>query len=244
MHQNEPQSGGSAPLSAKDTYHHGNLRRALLDEALAVIAEKGVEGLSLREVANRVGVSHAAPYHHFADKAALLRALAREGMGLMDEAMAAAEDAAGDDPKARLLGIGMAYVTFAVEHPDYYAAFNAPEVNDLGAQAAAGQPAEEQGGTWERLLNGILACQTAGELPQGDPIVLAIYLWSLVHGLAELWRTGPLSLMPPAAGGLEPMARQVLSAALGSMEVAAGAGAEPHWQSVPRRERRIEEKTK
>jgi len=219
-------------VSAKDAYHHGNLRRALLDEALAVIAEKGVEGLSLREVANRVGVSHAAPYHHFTDKTALILALAYEGMGLMDDAMAGAEDAAGDDPKARLLGIGMAYVTFAVEHPDYYAAFNAPEVNDPGARAAApaGPPAEEQGNTWERLLNAILACQAAGDLPQGDPVVLAIYLWSLVHGLAELWRAGPLPLMPQGSLGLEPMARQVLSAALGSMEAAAGTGTKPAWQ--------------
>ncbi len=205
-------------MSAKDAYHHGDLRRALLDESLVVIAEKGVEGLSLREVAGRVGVSHAAPYHHFADKAALIHVLAHEGMKLMDEDMAAAEDAAGDDPKAKLIGIGMAYVSFAVEHPDYYAAFNAPEVNNPEAQADAVQPDEERGNTWQRLLNAIVACQQAGDLPQGDPTVLAVYLWSLVHGLAELWRSGPLSLMPQAAGGLEPMARQVLQAALGSTE--------------------------
>ena len=105
-------------MTAKDAYHHGNLRRALLDGSLAVIAEKGVEGLSLRDVASRIGVSHAAPYHHFADKTALVNALALEGMALMDTQMALAEEAAGDDPKERLLGIGMAYVTFAVEHPD------------------------------------------------------------------------------------------------------------------------------
>ncbi len=135
-------------MSAKDTYHHGNLRRALLDEALVVIAEKGVEGLSLRDVATRVGVSHAAPYHHFADKTALIHALAHEGMSHMDDAMAAAEEAAGEDPKAQLLGIGMAYVTFAVEHPDYYAAFNAPEINSPSAQRPDLQPEEGRGNTW------------------------------------------------------------------------------------------------
>ena len=148
-------------MAAKDTYHHGNLRRALLDEALAVIADKGVEGLSLREVSSRVGVSHTAPYHHFADKTALVHALAHEGMALMDERMAAAEQAAGDDPKLRLLGIGMAYVTFAVERPDYYAAINAPEINNPGAQVRRLQPAEVQGNTWQRLLNAIVACQKA-----------------------------------------------------------------------------------
>ncbi len=208
-------------MSAKDAYHHGNLRRALLDEALALIAEKGVEGLSLREVAARVGVSHAAPYHHFADKTALVHALAHEGMSLMDDQMAAAEEASGSDPKERLLGIGMAYVIFAVERPDYYAAMNAPEINNPDAQVDALQPPEAQGNTWQRLLNAIVACQETGEMPQGDPVILGVYLWSLVHGLAELWRNGPLSLMPQAADGLEPLARSVLMAALGSMEAAA-----------------------
>lgn len=216
-------------MSAKDTYHHGNLRRALLDEALVLIDEKGVEGLSLREVASRVGVSHAAPYHHFADKTALVHALAHEAMALMDEQMASAEQAAGDDPRERLLGIGMAYVVFAVEHPDYYAALNAPEVNNPEAQLPEEQPQEAQGNTWQRLVNAIVVCQASGDLPQGDPMVLAVYLWSLVHGLAELWRNGPLSLMPQAAGGLEPMARQVLMAALGSMEAAAEKGASATW---------------
>jgi AcrR family transcriptional regulator len=207
-------------MSAKDAYHHGNLRRALLDQALVLIAEKGVEGLSLREVAARVGVSHAAPYHHFADKTALVHALAHEGMSLMDDRMAAAEEAAGN-PTARLLGIGMAYVIFAVERPDYYATMNAPEINNPEAQVDALQPPEAQGNTWQRLMDAIVACQQASEMPQGDPVILGVYLWSLVHGLAELWRSGPLSLMPQASDGLEPMARSVLMAALGSMEAAA-----------------------
>jgi AcrR family transcriptional regulator len=212
-------------------YHHGNLRRELLDGALDVIATKGIEGLSLRAVAARIGVSHAAPYHHFADKTALLHALAHEGMGLMDARMAAAEAAAGDDPKMRLLGIGMAYVAFAVEQPAYYATFSAPEFADPGAGAPPPPPEAEHGNTWERLLNAVLVCQASGDLPQGDPVILAVYLWSLVHGLAELWRGGPLAMMPQAAGGLEPMARQVLMAALGSMEVAAEVGAAgPDWQ--------------
>ena len=202
-------------MSAKDAYHHGNLRRALLDEALVVIGEKGVEGLSLREVAARVGVSHAAPYHHFADKTALVHALAHEGMALMDERMAAAEDAAGEDPQARLLGIGMAYVQFAVEHPDYYAAFNAPELTAGGEQIE--QPPEQQGDMWGRLMSAVVACQQAGCLPQGDPVILGVYLWSLVHGVAELWRSGTLAQLPQAREGLEPLARQVLSAALGSV---------------------------
>jgi len=202
-------------MNAKTTYHHGNLRRVLLDEALLVIGEKGVEGLSLREIATRAGVSHAAPYHHFADKSALIHALAREGMEILDTSMASAERAADGDARQRLLGIGMAYVMFAAEHPDHYAAFTAPEM-----QLAAAESADSGGGsgnTWGRLMGAVLACQRAGDLPSGDPLLLAVYLWSLVHGLAELWRTGPLPRLPHAAGGLEPLAQQVLETALGSL---------------------------
>lgn len=195
-------------MAAKDTYHHGNLRRALLDGALAIIAERGVDGLSLREVAACAGVSHAAPYHHFADKAALVRALAREGMDVMDERMAAAQEAAGDDPAERLLAIGMAYVLFAEARPEYFAVFTAPDL------AAAPEPEQGSGGTWTRLAQAVVACQAAGRLPAGDPVVLAVTMWSLVHGLAELWTNGPLRFMPQAAGGLEPMAREVLYAVL------------------------------
>ena len=214
-------------MSAKDTYHHGDLRRALLDEALVLIGEKGIDGLSLREVAARTGVSHAAPYHHFADKTALIYALGQEGMAILDRRMAGAARSAGDDPAARLLEIGVAYVVFAVEHADYYAAFNSqemraaqssPDALDSGTESHCEPGAErEPGDTWVGLLNAVLACQASGDLPPGDPVVLGVYLWSLVHGFVELWRTGPLSLLPQAHKGPEALARQVLSAAIDSM---------------------------
>jgi len=216
-------------VSKKTTYHHGNLRRTLLDEALEVIGDKGVEGLSLREIATRAGVSHAAPYHHFSDKAALVQALAHEGMAMLDESMAAAEIAAGEDAGRRLLGIGMAYVKFAAEHPDHYAAFTAPEMALLGGDT----PEPGEGGTWERLMGAVLACQRSGELPAGDPLMLAVYLWALVHGLAELWRTGPLPRLPHAEGGLEPLARQVLETALRSQRCEAN----EHTQALDLKER-------
>ena len=208
-------------MSPKDGYHHGDLRRALLDDALAVIREKGIGGLSLRAVAARAGVSHAAPYHHFKDKAALVDALAGEAGELLDERMAAALDATGPDPRQRLLALGMAYVAFAVEQPEYYAAFTvsprtAPETGGDAEATARGVNA------WSRLLAAVAACQTAGALPPGDTAVFGAYFWSLVHGLAELWRTGQLAELPQAAGGLEPLARSVLLAAL-SLPGSAGA---------------------
>jgi len=209
-------------MSAKDAYHHGNLRRALMDGALAIIAERGIEEMSLREVASAAGVSHAAPYHHFADKAALVHALAHEGMALMDARMAAAEEAAGDDPAARLAAIGLAYVEFAVERPDYYAAFTSPECGF--GRGDVEEPEEDHGDTWGRLMRAVVACQQAGCLPPGDPVPLAIYLWSLTHGLSELWTLGVLQAMPGAGAGIRPLAEQVIDSALGSMRLAAGRG--------------------
>ena len=204
---------GTDIVSPKDGYHHGDLRRALLDDALTVIREKGIDGLSLRAVAARAGVSHAAPYHHFKDKAALVDALAGEAGALLDERMAAAVEAAGPDPRQRLIGLGMAYVAFAEEQPEYYAAFTvsartAPETGGDAEAAAYGPNA------WSRLLAAVASCQAAGALPPGDTAVFGAYFWSLVHGLAELWRTGQLARLPQAAGGLEPLARSVLLAAL------------------------------
>lgn len=204
--------------SKKDAYHHGNLHRALMDEAIELIGEKGVDNLSLREVAARAGVSHAAPYHHFADKTALVREIAFEGMARMDRSMAAAQADAPPNPVDQLLAIGLAYVEFAIDEPAYYAAFASPEVAALSSVPSPEQAGEGgEGGTWERLVSAVLACQAAGELPQGDPVVLAVYLWSLVHGFSELWRTGPLRYLPHAADGPTPLAREVLSAAIGSV---------------------------
>jgi len=202
-------------MSPKDAYHHGNLRRALLDDALAVIREKGMDGLSLRAVAAGAGVSHAAPYHHFKDKAALVDALAAEAAALLDERMAAAADGAGAGPREQLMALGMAYVAFAVDSPEHYAAFTAsprtaPESGGASEAAAYGVIA------WSRLLGAVSACQAAGVLPPGDSVIAGAALWSLVHGLAELWRTGQLAQLPQAADGLEPLARRVLQASIGS----------------------------
>jgi len=200
-------------MSPKDAYHHGNLRRALLDEALVVIGERGVAELSLRELSARLGVSHAAPYHHFADKAALLHALAHEGMAEMDDVIASAVEESGADPLDRLLALATSYVMFAVEHRDYYLAFTSHDME--GLQANGSGPEEGGGAVWRRLMSVVLECQRAGELPPGDPLVIAVELWSLVHGLAGLWQMGPLRRMPQATDGPRPLVETVLRTTLG-----------------------------
>lgn len=203
-------------MTPKDTYHHGDLRRELLDGAMRVIAEKGLAALSLRAVAAAAGVSHAAPYHHFVEKAALVRALGYEGLRLLDERMAAAESAAGDDPAERLMAIGRAYVLLSAERPAYFLAMTAPEMREAGAP----EEQEEHGETWERLVRAVAACQAAGVLAPGDPTVLAVGLWALVHGIADMWRFGPIPELPQAAGGLEPLADSIIHAMFAGMRPA------------------------
>ncbi|MCA9708300.1 MAG: TetR/AcrR family transcriptional regulator [Myxococcales bacterium] len=101
---------------AGDGYHHGDLRAALLQAAVALIAEHGVTKLSLRECARRAGVSHAAPYRHFPSKDALLVAIAEEGFGWLYQAGRRAMEGLVD-PRERLDAYGVAYVRFAIEHP-------------------------------------------------------------------------------------------------------------------------------
>src|SRR2546430_6260512 len=97
-------------------YHHGDLRRTLIDAALRIVEQVGPGALSLRELARHAGVSHAAPYRHFASREALLAALAAEGFrGLGAEMAALASD--GGDPLARFAALGLAYVRYAVAHP-------------------------------------------------------------------------------------------------------------------------------
>lgn len=200
-------------MPGKDTYHHGDLRRELMDGALSVMDENGLTGLSLRAVAAAAGVSHAAPYHHFADKAALVRAIGYEGLRLLDERMATALAAAGTDPGERLIAIGNAYVVFAAASPAHFIALRAPEMREPHGP----EQHEEHGRTWERLVEAVVACQQAGLLAPGDPTLIAVGLWALVEGLAELWLTGPLPQLPHASGGLAPLADATIRAMFAGM---------------------------
>jgi AcrR family transcriptional regulator len=165
----------------RDTYHHGNLKTALTDAALALVAEKGPRGFTLSEAARRAGVSLAAPYRHFTDKAHLLAAVAEQGFLQLRAAMIAAGDDASD-PTTRLIEIGRAYLHWAVAHSDYYhVMFGGDTVKaehpDLLAAGAA---------AFDVLLDAIVRCQAAGVLRSEDPRGVAGPLWSLVHGAASL----------------------------------------------------------
>jgi AcrR family transcriptional regulator len=164
----------------RDTYHHGDLKRALTHAALELVQEKGPKGFTLREVSRRAGVSVAAPYRHFADKAQLLAAVATQGFVQLHDTLSAIAAERADLTK-QVLDMGRAYVRWAVTHPDYYQVMFGSELDKNDADLlTAGSRA------FADLLDAIVRCQHARLLPDGDPRDIAGPTWSLLHGVATL----------------------------------------------------------
>jgi AcrR family transcriptional regulator len=172
----------------KSTYPAGSLRDTLVEAAAALIAKKGPQGFSLREVARRAHVSEAAPYWHFTDREALLAAVAERGFVEMAQGMMTIR-AAVADPRDRLHALGVGYVQFALAHPSYLRVMFGSEVPDKAAH-----PALKEAGarTFDLLVQAITDCQAAGQVQNGDPVVLAVAAWSIVHGLSALLVDGRL----------------------------------------------------
>lgn len=166
-------------MSPAMRYHHGDLRRALLAAAVDAITELGTSATSVREVARRAGVTHAAATYHFGSRAGLLVALAAEGYRLLGEALTEAQE------RGSFLEVGVAYVEFALAHPAHFDVMYQPGLYDVSdpelREAKAGMAA---------LLYGT-ADVDAEQLAAG------VAAWSIVHGLVTLWRNGNV---PPALG--------------------------------------------
>ncbi len=164
-------------------YHHGNLRAALLERAAEIIAEHGVEAVSLRALARDLGVSHAAPSRHFADRAALLAELAKEGFRRSVEAMNQGAKEAGADPVARYRALGRSYVRFACENPALFRAINHPEVR----QVADAELAEAHGEWLSALRAGAEAARESGWHPEASPDALVAFSVAAAMGAASLF---------------------------------------------------------
>ena len=159
-------------------YHHGNLRKALLERAAEVIADGGIEALSLRGLARDLGVSHAAPRAHFADRQALLCELAREGFRRSADAMRAGAEAAGPDPVARYRALGRSYVQFAREHPSYFRALSHPDV-----LAHADDELRAARASWVATLReGVEAARASGWHPDVDVETLLAFSCAAATG--------------------------------------------------------------
>jgi AcrR family transcriptional regulator len=166
-------------------YHHGNLRAALLAEAERTLREDGIDRLSLRDLARQAGVSHAAPRRHFADRQALLDALAAAGFLRLSDELRAAIENAGDDYEAQLRAAATAYIRFATRDS---------ALLELMFTAKRGEQSEALQDAFGRLyaaVDGMVRrAQQAGKLPPGDPDRLRLLLFATMQGIAALGTSG------------------------------------------------------
>ena len=183
------------------TYHHGDLPNALKNAAAEVIAERGAAGFSLREVARRAGVSHAAPAHHFGDTTGLLTALAVDAFRYLDQAMASAVDGI-DDPSERLCRIGRAYVEVGLSHPAHCSVVFRPDLVDVT------DPAYVEHGdlAYQHLEDALVAVRDAYNRDL-DVDLAAKLCWATMQGLIVLYdgmagRDTTHGRVPPTIGQL------------------------------------------
>ena len=179
-------------MAGEKTYHHGDLRQALIDAALVMLQTKDAQSLSLRGVARQAGVSHTAPYRHFTDKADLLAAVAEEGFVEFGHYLQNAVDAANAEPIESLRATGVAYIRYALAHPVHFRLMFNNHVLTPESETVTSSLYTTSKATFQILVDIISAGQAAGKFVAGDPEVMATGRWALVHGLAMLVLDGML----------------------------------------------------
>ena len=172
----------------RDSYHHGNLREALVEAAQRLIAEKGLAGFAFAELARAAGVSPAAPYRHFRDRNAVIAELARRGFDRLADDLSAAWSNGRPDSVVAVERVGRAYLAFARRDPAAYAAMfdGSP-----GQESAALRSAADLAFAVVRQATDA-ACQGAQGRERPPSLMVALHVWSLCHGVASLF-TGPAS---------------------------------------------------
>ncbi len=199
-------------------YHHGDLRAALLAEGAAMIAEGGAASVTMRALGRRLGVSRAAPYRHFADKTALLVAVAAAGFDRLRSRLPTIEEGAPRSGVERLRRMGEEYVRFALENPAHYRLMYGKE-----ALTREDQPELREAAIalFEQLVGVIQAHQRSGGIKRQDPRAQAYVAWSAVHGLASLWIEGHIL----ATDDIDGLIRQTTRTVLDGMRVRRRRGA-------------------
>lgn len=164
-------------------YHHGDLRNTLIQLGTAMLLESGAAALSLRKLAQRAGVSHNAPYQHFADKDALIAAIAEEGFRILGAAIdkSLTDSDSQQDAEARLTAVGQAYVDFALAHPAHlqvmFSAFPSAQYPNLVQQSTQ---------TLARLVAVLQDIGAQGRLRDASTEDAALAVWMLLHGLSAI----------------------------------------------------------
>ncbi len=177
-------------MPKKKTYHHGDLKNALIKAGVEILAKDGVSGLSLRKVAMRAGVSHAAPYSHFADKQALIAAISTEGFRQLYERVSAVAEEYKSQPQKQLVEAAWAYVQFALDDPDRFKVMfsgvleKEKEYPDFVAESQR---------NFQLVKMIVEANQASGVLRSGASDLVALSAWGIVHGFIMLLLEGQIS---------------------------------------------------
>jgi len=193
-------------MQTKKNYHHPNLRQQLLDGALDLLRKEGIKQLTIRKLAKLVGVSHAAPYRHFANKQALVAELLYNAHSILTQMLQAAVDSAPGTASNRLCALNAAYLDFALQYPEHLVLMFSNE----GLRAYEEQSRQRDtppADSFAVLEHAVRACQREGSLDrQLAADALALALWSQIHGLALLRREGLIERMAGSRGVAEPVA--------------------------------------
>jgi AcrR family transcriptional regulator len=189
-----PESTRPPQRKRRNAYHHGNLRQALVEQAVQTIQRHGVEALTLRAVAASLRVSRTALYRHFADKRALLAAVATQGFRTFRMALLAGWDAGGGGQPG-FDAMGLAYVRFALANSSYYRVMFGGFVDHSDRDS---ELVQEAAAAFQVLVDAIVEQQRAGLIRPDAPELLARYIWATVHGVAMLAIDGQLPPEQPA----------------------------------------------
>lgn len=181
----------------KRGYHHGDLRRALVEAALALIEEKGPQGFTLSETAKEAGVTPAAVYRHFAGREDLIAEIARQGYGIFADLMEHAYAGGGPSALAAFEATGRAYLAFARRYPGHYVAMFESGLS-LNANADLARAATRASGVLEKAAAALSERLPPGRRPPAS--MVSAHIWAMSHGVVELYsrgRPGRQSPFPP-----------------------------------------------
>ncbi len=174
----------------RKTYHHGDLKNALIKAGVEILSKEGIEGLSLRKVAQRTGVSHSAPYSHFPDKQSLIAAISTEGFNQLYSELDAAISVYPKNPKKQLQLGALTYVQFALNNTDTFKIMFSGVLEKEKEYPAFVEISQK---TFQRVVEVVKACQKAGVLQAGSSELMAIAVWGQVHGIISLALEGQIT---------------------------------------------------
>jgi AcrR family transcriptional regulator len=190
----------------KGTYHHGDLHTSAIEAAYDEIEKTGSINLTIRPVAEQIGVTHAAVYHHFEDRTALLAGVAEKGFQEVGVAMDRASDSA-TTPLERYRRMGLAYTKFALRHPRIYGVMFGPEATKHAGSRTLSYAAST---VFYRIRMAILECQKAGVIVGGSPEEHTLFCWSTVHGFASIATEQQLSRIEAKLPSIDDLAEMIV----------------------------------